>query len=36
MKGFLFFTHSDLSTIKSSLSKGREGEEGESLTNNKE
>ena len=31
MKGFIFFTYSDSSSAKSSLSTGREGEEGESV-----
>lgn len=36
MKGFIFFTHPDLSSAVSSLSTRREGEEGESFTNKKE
>lgn len=36
MKGYLFFFYPVLSSAVSSLSTGREGEEGEYLTNNKE
>ncbi len=36
MRGYLFFTYAVSYSAESSLSNRREGEEGESLTNNKE